>query len=154
MLHGDLNTGLHNYTASTLSTEPPPLYQMLLSTNWLRNNGPCWGWLKYYSLLEANTGALTGLGQLGLPTRPCTLSLKYRITSSQAVAWQSTRVLRRQMETGLLQEYAGSGLSSSSHDLSSHGFLVRLALLNTHPCTVDKYSSQIIKKILSTEGGG
>lgn len=25
------------------------------------------GWLRYYSLLEANTGPLTGLGQLGLP---------------------------------------------------------------------------------------
>lgn len=78
------------------------------------------GWLRYYSLLEANTGPLNGLGQLGLPTEPYTISLKYRITSSQAIAWRTTWVLRRQMETILLQEYAGSGLSSSSHDLSSH----------------------------------
>lgn len=58
------------------------------------------------------------------------------------------------METVLLQEYAGSGLSSSSHDLSSHGLLARFTLLNTHPCTLDKYSAQIIKKNFSTEGGG
>lgn len=45
------------------------------------------------------------------------------------------------MEIVLLQEYAGSGLSSSSHDLSSHGLLARFTLLNTHPCTLVQRSN-------------
>lgn len=62
----NLNTGLHTYTESTLPRATSPLANTFFVQVGLEIMAHYQGWLRDWSPLEANTGPLTGPGQLGL----------------------------------------------------------------------------------------